>query len=178
MFFVHPKIFSKIFFACFAVLLLTSCGFTPLYGSSAAAARHDVQDRLKAVAINNIPNRDGQYLRNQLIDRFYGSGAAQNATYDLVVSGLREHKLNLDTTKNANATRAEMTIEAHFTLSDRTSGAVLIAGDLKAITSYNILTSQFTTRVTEDNARLNALKDLARQIELQIALYFDRTPKP
>ena len=160
-----------------AALLLSACGFTPMYGSSAAASRHQVQATLNNIAIASIPDREGQYLRNRLIDRFHGDGTPQNAAYHLTVSPVSETKLDLDTTKNANATRAELTLRTSFTLTDRASGAALLSRNLAAITSYNILTSQFTTRVSEDNARLNALEDLARQIEQQIVLYFERQGK-
>lgn len=164
----------KILPVLLAVLLVSACGFTPLYGSSAASGRHQVQDRLNAIAIGNIPDREGQYLRNRLIDRFYKNGTPQNAAYQLSLSPVSENRLDLDTTKNANATRAEMTLKTSVTLSDRGSGAVLLSREIVSITSYNILTSQFTTRVSEDNARLNALEDLARQIEQQVVLYFER----
>lgn len=155
-------------------LMLASCGFSPLYGSQLSAERHQVQAALNDISINNIPNREGQYLRNQLVDRFHSGGTPHNPAYRLNVFSLNESRLNLDTTKNANATRAEMTLSARFTLSDSAGGNVLLTRDVVSVTSYNILTSQFTTRVSEDNARLNALEDLARQIEQQIALYFER----
>jgi LPS-assembly lipoprotein len=42
------------------------------------------------------------------------------------------------------------------------------------ITSYNVLGNEFATRVTEDNARTNALDELARQAEMHTGLYFRR----
>lgn len=168
---------SKIIFAMVLTGFLSACGFTPMYGSASTASKHQVQSTLNNIAISNIPNREGQYLRNQLVDRFYGSGVPQSPLYDLTVSPVRENKLDLDTTKNANATRAELTMNTSFILKDKNSGAVLMSRDLVSITSYNILSSQFTTRVSEDNARLNALADLARQIEQQIVLYFERQGK-
>jgi LPS-assembly lipoprotein len=53
----------------------------------------------------------------------------------------------------------------------------VLSRTLLASTSYNVLSSQFTTRVSEDDARLNALNDLARQAEQQIVLYFERSNK-
>ncbi len=156
---------------------LSACGFTPMYGSASTSSKHQVQATLNNIAISNIPDREGQYLRNQLIDRFYGSGVPQSPLYDLTVSKVGESKLDLDTTKNANATRAELTMSTSFTLRDKNSGAALMSRDVVSITSYNVLSSQFTTRVSEDNARLNALADLARQIEQQVVLYFERQGK-
>ena len=61
-----------------------------------------------------------------------------------------------------------------MTLIERASGEVVLNHDLTSITSYNILGSEFSTRVSEENTRLNALNDLARQIELQASLYLHR----
>ena len=60
-----------------------------------------------------------------------------------------------------------------FVLNDD-KGEALLKRSLSAVTSYNILDSQFTTRVAEDAARRQALDDLARQIETHLLLYFNR----
>lgn len=157
--------------------LLGGCGFTPLYGSAGSANRHQVQSVLNNIAIENIPNREGQYLRNRLIDRFYTGGDPMAPAYTLILSPVTESKRDLDITKNANATRAELRVGTTMVLRDRASGAALLTRDLTASTSYNILASQFTTRVSEDNARLNALDALARQAEQAAVLYFERQGK-
>jgi LPS-assembly lipoprotein len=59
-------------------------------------------------------------------------------------------------------------------LVDISTGENVLSRPVKAITSYNVLGSQFTTRVSENDAREAALEDLARQIETQIALYLKR----
>lgn len=163
--------------ALLTLCLLAGCGFTPMYGSASAANKHQVQAALNNIAIENIPDREGQYLRNRLIDRFYTDGEPANPDYTLVLSPVSESKHDLDITKNANATRAELRLGTTMVLRDRASGAALLTRSLSTITSYNILSSQFTTRVSEDNARLNALDDLARQAEQAAVLYFERQGK-
>jgi len=155
-----------------AVLALAGCGFSPLYGShgdNAAVAQH-----FDSVAIGNIPNREGQYLRNALIDRLYSSGRPAAPRYVLQISQVRESVTDLDITKSSSATRAQLRLNAEMKLRDAATDHVVLERGLTAITSYNILQSQFTTRVSEDDARRAALDDLARQTEQQLALYFDR----
>ncbi|HEY8190410.1 MAG TPA: LPS assembly lipoprotein LptE [Micavibrio sp.] len=155
-------------------ILMAGCGFTPLYGSGPASARHEVQDALNSIAIDNIPDRAGQNLRNRLIDRFHTAGTPSSPRYRLTLSPVEENQTDLDITKTADTTRAQLRLSSEATLRDAVTGAVLLTRSLSATTSYNILSSQFTTRVSEDNARLNALDDLARQAELQMVLYFRR----
>lgn len=158
------------------LLVLGGCGFTPMYGGR-SGAQHEVQGKLSDIRVENIPNREGQYLRNLLIDRFFAENRQANATYSLTFTPVQENKYELDVTKNANATRAELRQTTTFNLKDVKTGRVLLSRTLLASTSYNVLSSQFTTRVSEDDARLNALDDLARQAEQQIVLYFERSAK-
>lgn len=159
-------------FLALACLLIPGCGFAPLYGRHNAAS--GVEDRLAQVEISNIPDREGQYLRNALIDRFYRSGRPSDPAYTLSIKALRETLIDLDITKSSDATRGQLRIETLMKLTDAKTGAVLLSRPLRSITSYNILASEFATRVSEDNARTNTLDDLARQIELQVGLYFRR----
>lgn len=163
----------KNFFLTLMVLALAACGFEPLYGRNVNEPV-GVENRLALVDIGNIANREGQYLRNALIDRFYRSGRPGDPLYKLDVSDVRETLIDLDITKSADATRGQLRLDTKIVLSDARNGQVLLQRDISAITSYNILGSEFATRVSEDNTRLNALDDLARQIELQLNLYFKK----
>ena len=155
----------------FTLLLPAACGFSPLYGTHADNA---VKYHLDAVAIGNIPDREGQYLRNALIDRFYEHGRPADPQYTLNVEKIQERIRDLDVTKSATATRAQLRLETKITLTDAKTGETLLGQKLQTITSYNILQSRFTTRVSEEDARRSALDDLARQIEQQLALYFNK----
>lgn len=156
----------------FLCMALTGCGFTPLYGNNGPQA----DAPLDHIYITNIPDRNGVYLRNLLIDRFYQSGQPEKigSPYQLIVSGLDERISDLDITKTADATRAQLILQATLILKDTESGQTLLKRNLKSITSYNILRSQFTTYVSEQDAREGALTDLARQIERHVALYFGK----
>jgi len=156
------------------LLTLSACGFTPMYGGGNASGDNAIQAKLNAIDIAGIPDQEGQALRNQLIDRFYHDGRPSSPAYALAFSPLLITKTDLDLTKNANATRSQYSITTSMTLLDRKTGASLLERRLSARASYDILTSRFTTRVTEENAEQNAIADLARQIEQQIVLYFRR----
>jgi len=150
-------------------LFLAACGFKPLYSSQTTA-----KQSFNAVFIDNIPDREGQYLRNALMDRLYNQGRPGTPQYNLNVSAIHQQRRDLDITKSSSATRAQLQVNTTITLSDSKTGSILLKRDLRALTSYNILQSQFTTRVSEDDAQRSALDDLARQIEQQLALHFNR----
>ena len=157
------------------LLLLTSCGFAPVYGDLGSKTEQSaVETTLAQIAIDNIPDREGQYLRNALIDRFYRHARPATAPYALSVAKIRERLIDLDITKSSDTTRGQLRLDTEIALTDRKTGKTLLTRKLRAVTSYNILGSEFTNRVSEQNARENALDDLARQIELQVSLYFKK----
>lgn len=147
-----------------ALLLLASCGFTPQYGTG----NRNAASELSAVDIGLIPDANGVYLRNILIDQFYQDGYPKSPRYALSVGQISEAISDLDITVDSDATRKQVRLQTVMTLTDRQSGNVLLTRNLRALTSYNVLDSQFTTRISEQDAKEAALADLARQIEVQV----------
>lgn len=162
------------FFIALAILVLAACGFTPMYGSGAGSSGVSAPQGLDKVDIALIPNQSGVYLRNMLIDNFYRDGYPASPTHLLSIVEMKEVGYNLDITRASEATRKQIHITAKMNLKDNATGQTVLSRDLIAITSYNVLGSQFTTRVSENDAREGAIADLARQIETQTALYFKR----
>lgn len=156
-----------------SLLLLTACGFHPVYGVNKYEPR-GVEVTLGDIGISNIPDREGQVLRNLLIDRFYRGGRPEFERYRLQVSPVHENITDLDITKTADTTRAQLRLTTTMALLDASDQRTVLQRSLQAVTSYNILSSEFATRVSEQNARENALADLARQIERQITLHLKR----
>ncbi len=166
----------KNFCAVCAVLFLTGCGFKPLYGSAAGVSAP--QASFAAVEIANIPNWEGQFLRNALIDRIYAqNGRPQNAAYILQVSKVRAKRNELGVRKDATATHVQLRIETTMTLTAPSSGTMLLKRELKSFGAYNIFDSQYATMTAETAAREQALLELADQITQELALYFNRERK-
>ncbi len=166
-----------------SVLLLSGCGFQPVYGthraapSVAGAIPSQIPSQTTARALSQIdiaiiPDRAGQMLRNDLIDRLYRGGYPANPVATLHIRKLEERKTELDLTKSSEATRAQLRISTKMKLID-SAGQILLDRDLSTITSYNVLGSEFATRVSEEDARQNAIHDLARQVELNLSLYYN-----
>jgi LPS-assembly lipoprotein len=156
-------------------LLVAACGFSPMYGEYRSLDRNKIQPFYDQIFIENIPDASGQYLRNALIDKLYQNGRPADTRYNLVIQNISESILDLDITKNSDATRAQLRLTANMRLIDKKTGKEILSRKLTSVSSYNILQSQFTTRVSEQYTRENALDDIARQTEQQLALYFNRS---
>ncbi len=158
-------------------LLLTACGFHPVYGVNKYTPV-GAETKFGQIDIANIPNREGQFLRNELMDRFYRSGRPENTQYILQIAPIRETKRELDITIDSNTTRAQLKLATSLQLIDKSAGKPVLVRKLQSTASYNVLGSEFANRVSEQTTRENVLEDLARQIELQLALYFKNPPPP
>lgn len=166
-----PRLFLAVL-AVFLSLGLAGCGLRPVYGGGSDST---VASALNTVEISNIPDRSGQKLRNELIDRFYSDGRPADARYTLAVSGPKEVVFGIGIAKDATTTRGQMRVSTQFSLTDNFNpGVVLLHRTMTATVSYNTLGSQYTTLVTEEDARGQALRDLSDQIVTQLELYFTR----
>lgn len=158
-------------FSVFA-FALAACGLTPVYGTYSGNA--DVSAALDDVYIDVIPDRTGQKLRNILIDRLVASGknTRTDAKYQLRIGNVTEAIYGIGIAKDATATRSQIRLNAPLNLVDRETGEVKLTRPLSAIASFNTLSSQYTTLVTEEDARNQAIGLLADQIVTQLELYF------
>ncbi len=157
--------------ALIAALFVTACGFHPVYGVNKYTPV-GAEEKFQQISIENIPDREGQYLRNALIDRLYRDGRATNPTYKLTITPLIETQRDLDITVDSDTTRAQLKISTSMALIDAATQETLFKRSINSTASYNVLGSEFTNRVSEQSTRENILDDVARQIEMQISLYF------
>jgi LPS-assembly lipoprotein len=160
-------------------IALSGCGFTPVYGTHANAGKNaSVASAMDNTYIDSIPDRTGQKLRNFLMDRMYSSGRTPlaDASYRLSVSPVTEYIYGLGIAKDATATRSQIKLMTDFVLSGR-DGSELMRRSLVAVSSFNTLASQYTTLVTEEDARDQAIHDLAEQILTMTELYFTSPDK-
>ena len=155
------------------VALVAGCGFRPLYQRGTAGA----PAVLAAIRIEIIPDRQGQKLRNFLLDRLNPHGAPRVPLYILSV-GLSESKGGLGVRKDAFATRAFLTVTASFSLARAgLEEAGRFAGSTSSTNFYNIVQSEFATLAAEQDARGRALGAIADEIRLRLAAAL-RTPNP
>ncbi len=157
----------------FAVtLLVAACGFRPLYSNTnTLAGGTSVHDN---IWIDQIPDADGLNLRNALIDRFYHNGTPDSPAYILKINLTRSTR-DLAIRKNDTTTRAQIVYRADYTLADRANQQIIDSGSIRAIGSYNILESQYTTIVTQDRASQQALEEMADKLTLRLGVVLEKT---
>lgn len=161
-----------------ALPLAAACGFTPVYGehSLAAQAGRGAQDSFGDVAIGNIPNREGQYLRNALIDRLYAQKTPSAAPrYFLAVDSLTIVDEGVGLQKDATTTRGQIDVTAKIRLHDRHSGdAVVLERSMLATAGYNRLDNLYASEVSQRATIDRLVEEMSDSITQELALYFNR----
>ena len=76
------------------MLLLSSCAYQPMYGKTHDQNMRAGSKGLSEVEVANIPNRAGQILRNDLIDRINYAGYSDKTNY-ILTAGLMESRTSL-----------------------------------------------------------------------------------
>ena len=150
---------------------LSGCGFQPLYGDRPGGS--GVAADIATIRVAPIADRTGQILRNALIDRLNPSGEPADPLYSLEVR-LAVAKQELGIRKDETATRTSMRFRSTFRLRDSASGAFVFSSRAAAITSYNIVDSEYATIASERAARRRGLILVADSIATRLAAYFNR----
>jgi LPS-assembly lipoprotein len=154
--------------AIISLLMLTACGFRPLYeagGSSAA-----MQAEMSAVEISPIPDRLGQIMHNRLLDRLNVSGA-QKYRLDIMLNQSSE---NYGTRPDAATTQEQLTMIATVKLTSLNDETVLFEEDMRARTSYDVVLSDFATVTQREDSARRLVLELAERVHRRLALQFSK----
>ena len=164
--------FKKQALALGLCLLLPACGFQPMYGKHAdgktLAAMH------QNIRIENIPDRDGQFLRNMLLDRLNDEGRPADARYVLEVAPIKKETTNQLVTKDATYTRALLKMSTSIRLVDTVYGKTVLERKFLSSGSYNLLDNQFATIVSRDSMTDNLLRELSDNMVTALNLHFSK----
>lgn len=168
---------SAPFLRCFACLIIlfsvANCGFQPLHGTRAGQTSGTMISDMSYVAVDTIPNRAGQLVRNQLLDRLHPKGVAGRSVFRLKVK-LIESLEGIAFQQDDSATRFNLQLSAQFVLTDNRNGAVVFEGQTRAIAAYNVVRSDYANLISERDALKRAAKSLANGIQGRIAVFFLR----
>lgn len=162
---------SRSAFARFAVLGialgLAACGFRPLHGDGGGSIRTDLSD----IEIAPVADRVGQMFRNHLLETIHPEGQPSAPRYRLV-TGLTERVQRVGFQKNEFATRANLLLAANYTVISLSTREELFSGSHSVAASYNILSQQYATLISEADARGRAAQALADEVALRLSIFF------
>jgi len=146
---------------------LNACGFHPLYTSDETTCGMNYP-----LKIATIPNREGQILRNYLVDLLTHKNLSVKPKYTLEVK-LTETPLDLGILKDETVNRKQITVTADIVLRNSKS-KIIYEHTAIAINSFAVLSQDYYADfVTEEYSKKEALHLLAEKIKLLVSLYLD-----
>jgi len=158
----------------FCLLTLPACGFHPVYGGQGYNGS-PVAEQLGQIAIGPIPERAGQMLRNDLIDRMYGkAGRPAQPIYHLDIT-LSSTEEDLGLLSNATTTLSSLHTTCTYTLKDA-GGKVLFSGIARGTATFDKLISQYGTLAAHDSAVERTVREVSEQIVNRLGVYFAEPP--
>ncbi len=158
----------------FLLLGLSACGFHSVYGTHDDSTS-DVAEQLQQVAIDSIPDRQGQILRNALIDRMWGKGRPAQPKYTLTVN-LKITQSDIGQLSNAVSTLSELDTTADYVLTDL-KGHRLFHSTAHSQSNFSRLSDEYATLVAHDSAVERTAREIGEQIVNRLNVYFS-APDP
>ncbi|MDZ7629475.1 MAG: hypothetical protein U5J99_13830 [Parvularculaceae bacterium] len=153
-----------------AALLLSACGFRPLYATAEGGGAG-----LSRMALTDVsaPDEVAPIVTRAFERRMRGQEEA--ALYDLSVKA-SEQAERLAVQIDASVTRYNYRLVADYTLVERTTGK-RYTGNVISIASFNVVNSQYSTLYAESQAKEKAAAQLVEDIERDVLLKLDAEAK-
>jgi LPS-assembly lipoprotein len=150
---------------------LAGCGFHPLYADHG----HDGSDTaLASVEVDQIRDRLGQVLTNQLRDGFNPTSAAVPARYELEVS-LTSSQYDSALRSDGTASHTSIRISANYVLRNLADKKTALTGNVRADNGLDVLDNQYANTIGVKTEELRAVRDVGDQIHEKIAIFLRQT---
>lgn len=148
--------------------VLAGCGFRPLYGEI-----HDdaVSADLAAVQVAVPESVLGSILLNELAKDLNPAGVDASTRYRLNVRLERTSQALLIQLDDV-ITRFDLTLFATYELTDLATNERVLRSAARRVASYNVVSDPFATQSAADDAERRAARELAKEIQTQLAIHF------
>ena len=170
---------TPVFISLILLFALSGCGFRSVYGErSNSHGDTAVATQLNDIAIEPVHERNGQMLRNNLIDMMYGKGRPAHPLYKLAVT-LRSTEEDFGIQADATTTRTMVNMYGDFSLKTD-SGKELLTGSAHSTSNINKISNQYATLVARNQAYERTINEVSEQIVSRLSLYFserERNPQ-
>ena len=154
---------------------LAGCGFRPLYAPTASGAPGPAAAEMAAIYVPVFADRPGQLLRQELQQRFEGTGTGTAKRYELVAS-IAVNAEAIAIQRDSSSSRVRLIGSAPWVLRTLSlDHAVLAQGTSRTLDGYNILNQQFFAADLESEVVIRRVAaSLADQISTQVGAFFLR----
>ncbi|GJL95348.1 MAG: hypothetical protein DHS20C05_17530 [Hyphococcus sp.] len=150
-----------------SLLIVSACGFKPIYATP--QGKSAPLSQLVTIGAIKAPDTVRLQITEALNDRI-SLKDGETPEYELIVA-VKETAQQLAVQIDATVTRYNYRLNANYTLVDLKTGE-RINGKAQAVTSYNIVSSQYSTLFAERTATEKAARLLSEEIERDLLIRF------
>jgi LPS-assembly lipoprotein len=144
--------------------------------ANATSADRAVASDLASVSIAPIADRQGQELRNRLQSKLHLPGAGGSPGRYVLHVALGEYQQSLAVRQTGLATRANLYMNANYTMVESATGGAVLTGSSVGIASYDLLDQDFATITAINDARTRVIERLAEDLRNKLAVHFSTAP--
>ncbi len=142
----------------------------PLYGPVGAGIdASPLATELQAIAVDEIPQRLGHYVRNDLIFAFNGTGSQPTPRYRLMVNLRERVQTPILDTVTGRATSATVIVDADYRLVTLPENVEVTKGVAFGIASYDRFSNRFTNVRAARDAEIRDARVIADSIRTRVA---------
>jgi LPS-assembly lipoprotein len=151
-------------------LVLAGC-LRPLYGEAASGGT-TVQAKLAGIVVDEVPDRIGHHLVEELRFDLDGSGATQKPRYRLSLEVRESVGSAIVSSVTGRAVGATVTANVTYTLTEIGTSKTILTGRTVASASYDRSEQRFAAVSAAKDAEIRIAKTLSDQIRTRIAAHF------
>jgi LPS-assembly lipoprotein len=153
-----------------APLVLSGCGWAPLYGEPGSSP---ASEELRAVHVDPISERIGQRLEIALRNSLNPTGEPTPERYRLRTT-LSASLSNLGIESQGLGSLGQIDVYATYNLIDSKTQKVLLVNTVHVANSFELNPNQYSTVVGEDDASVRSAAELNQEIVTRLALFMER----
>ena len=146
----------------FSFLLLTGCGFTPLY------SQNNIYLKDAQVIVDPISNQYGDVMRRIIQNELHTQSVNPSHKYRLTVKPPSFSGGDKTITANELASTMQITAQTDYRLNDSKTGKIIYSGQVLSVGSYAVVRNPYATTVAQNHTQEELAKQLAQQISLDV----------
>ena len=175
------KVSANLVFGAIMVLIISACGFKPMYGQNSAAGSQlaQVMANIQIDEIRNMTGRQerlSQLLENNLHERISPLRSDGSTKYILKANYNVEER-GYGIREDESVTLQNLRLSVAFSLVDINSDQSIMDGTARAIVTYDLVQSDFSNNVARETSLERLSEEVANQIITRIGTFLSNNPQ-
>lgn len=142
----------------------------PMYGPDTSGA--SIVTKLEGIIVDDVPDRLGHYLVQEVRFQLDGSGGDTKPVYRLAMTATETVQSSIVNTSTGRATAATIIVRVNYTLTEIATAKVLLSQSAYTTASYERGPQRFESVRAARDAEIRAAKQLADQIRTRLSAWF------